>query len=182
MSGQADSNPLAFRPPLGPDACFEAHRGRVYRWAAVHGLEHHQRLDIVQETFARLVASAPTFPHAAAQVAWLRRVASNACVDAIRRPRPTSLSSAREPASFIRDPLDVGEDARALAAVLPELSPMQREVLLAKCVDEQTFAQIAAELGIAIPTAKTHYLRALESLRAKLDPPPSITPRAGSIA
>ena len=45
---------------------------------------------------------------------------------------------------------------------------MQRSVLTAKVHDDLTFAQIAAEHGLAVPTVKTHYLRALRTLRARL--------------
>jgi DNA-directed RNA polymerase specialized sigma24 family protein len=48
------------------------------------------------------------------------------------------------------------------------LSEQQRLVLLGKCVDGMTFSQVAAGLSIAVPTAKTHYLRALEAVRRRL--------------
>jgi RNA polymerase sigma-70 factor (ECF subfamily) len=162
---------LTLRPASGPDACFLAHRGRVYRWAAAHGLDHHQRLDVIQETFARLLASHPHFPHEASQVAWLRRVASNLAVDHHRRRRTGSLSpDAAALAEVVRDP-GLREDAQRLGASLARLTEMQRLVLLAKCVDGETFATIATHLGITIPTAKTHYVRALESLRAAIAQP-----------
>jgi len=51
---------------------------------------------------------------------------------------------------------------------LSELTDMQRDVLLAKVLEEAAFREIAAQLDIAIPTVKTHYLRALRQMRDKL--------------
>lgn len=175
------SNPdLASLPPSGPADCFALHRGRVYRWAAAHGLHHHQRLDVTQETFARLVAASPRFSCEAAQLAWLRRVASNLSIDHLRQTQrrrtvhaTTHIPAPRHDHSLIDELLGAGNaasPAHALGQALASLSEMQRLVLLAKCVDSCTFAQIAAQLGIAIPTAKTHYLRGLQSLRSHLLP------------
>jgi DNA-directed RNA polymerase specialized sigma24 family protein len=36
--------------------------------------------------------------------------------------------------------------------------------------DEMTFAEIAAELSVAISTVKTHYLRAVQAVRDRLRP------------
>ena len=41
-------------------------------------------------------------------------------------------------------------------------------MLIAKVYDGLTFAQIAAELKLAVPTVKTHYLRALSAVRDRL--------------
>ncbi len=62
-------------------------------------------------------------------------------------------------------------EARArIREALVELSEQQRLVLMGKCYDGMTFRQIAGELGIAIPTAKTHYLRGLSAVRDRLKP------------
>ncbi len=45
---------------------------------------------------------------------------------------------------------------------------MQRLVVIAKTVESLTFARIAADLEVSIPTAKTHYRRAIDTLRARL--------------
>ena len=55
-----------------------------------------------------------------------------------------------------------------IADAVETLSEMQQSVLFAKVYDGLTFARIAAELEIAVPTVKTHYLRALCSLRDRL--------------
>ncbi len=41
-------------------------------------------------------------------------------------------------------------------------------VVVAKVYDGHTFAQIAGQMDLAVPTVKSHYLRALRKLRTKL--------------
>lgn len=153
------------RTALRPDESFIAHRARVYRWAGAHGLNHDGCLDVVQETFARLLRSAPAFVNEAAQLAWLRRVAVNLAVDSARARRGhAGLRLVHHPDSGPA----LGEEARAaLREAMTGLSEMQRLVLVMKTVDAASFAEIARELEIGIPTAKTHYLRALEAIRRR---------------
>ena len=56
----------------------------------------------------------------------------------------------------------------ALSEALGTLSDGQRAVLTAKVQDGRTFSEIADEMRIAVPTAKTHYLRALRTMRDRL--------------
>ncbi|MBX3358043.1 MAG: sigma-70 family RNA polymerase sigma factor [Phycisphaeraceae bacterium] len=154
--------------PLDHEACFLAHRGTVYRWATALGVDHHGALECVQETFFRLVRTNPRFPSAAAQTAWLRRVCANIAADRGRaRTRgPRHLGAVAEPADE-RGGRD-HEAESAVAQAVDRLSEMQRLVLLCKVCDQMTFAQVAEELQIAVPTAKTHYIRALDAVRAQM--------------
>jgi len=147
---------------------FDAHRALVYRWALAHGLRHDAALDVVQETFSRMLLARPQCPCEAAQVAWLRRTASNLAVD-FRR-------SARSRERTLHDP-EVGHSSAApsidehrarLAAAMASLSELQRLVVLAKTVEGATFKQIGEDLDIAVPTAKTHFARALAALRLSM--------------
>lgn len=149
--------PLSPARPVGE--LFTAYRALVYRWACAHGLRHDGALDVTQETFARMLASSPRCPTEASQVAWLRRTASNLSIDTRRVSRPRSL--AVEPLHRDAPYAEPGQLALSMRA----LTEPQRLVLLAKAVEGLTFSQAAAALEIGIPTAKTHYARALRTLR-----------------
>jgi DNA-directed RNA polymerase specialized sigma24 family protein len=41
-------------------------------------------------------------------------------------------------------------------------------VLIAKVYDQETFAEIAESMDLAVPTVKTHYVRALRAMRRSL--------------
>ncbi|MBX3388659.1 MAG: sigma-70 family RNA polymerase sigma factor [Phycisphaeraceae bacterium] len=160
------SAPAVAEAPLPPARCAEKDRPLVLAWARAHGIRGDRCDDVAQEAFLRLVNSSAVFPCRAAQVAWLRRVTSNLCVDFLRLTRPLDLSSElaapRSSASISPD------ERRALTTAIQALTEMQRLVLVAKAVEELTFAALADELGISIPTAKTHYRRAIEALRLRL--------------
>ena len=159
------------------EACFRAHRGRVYRWAYGLCARHDEALDVVQEVFLRMLRQPPTLPSLPATVAWLRRVTARVVIDRWRAE--SSRGQARQryvaPETEEQTP-EQRELVEQLRAALESLSEQQRLVLIAKTYDQLTFAQIAAELGIAVPTTKTHYLRALAAVRQQL----RLDVRAGS--
>ena len=148
---------------------FEAHRARVYRWAYAMCGRHEDALDVVQEVFLRMLRQPPELPSIAAAVAWLRPVTSRIVIDRWRAE--SSRDAARRecvPRVVTEESVESRELAERLRAAIATLSEQQRLVLMAKTYDRITFQQIADELGIAVPTAKTHYLRALSAVRARL--------------
>jgi RNA polymerase sigma-70 factor (ECF subfamily) len=158
---------------MRPDvaACFETHRARVYRWAHALCGRHEDALDIVQEVFLRMWRKPPKLAGEPATVAWLRQVTSRVVIDRWRSQaaRVTAQPYADVSRASGDEPLETRELTDRLRAAIEGLSEQQRLVLIAKTYDRMTFRQIADELGIAVPTAKTHYLRALSAVRARLE-------------
>ena len=152
------------------DAVFEAYRNEVYGWAYRLLGRHHDALDVAQDVFLKWVDqcrdSPPRNPRA-----WLRQVTIRRAIDvqrsaANRRVRETSTRASIvhfDAAAASRDEL-----RQVISEAMGALSEMQRNVLVAKVFEGLTFARIAAELEIAVPTAKTHYLRAIVTLRDRL--------------
>lgn len=150
---------------------FEQYTQDVYGWAYRLLGRHHDALDVVQDVFlkwdAQCERSSPRQPRG-----WLRRVTLNRAIDLQRRRRfdqaePAELAEAtvRSDAGAVLDRSALRDD---VGAALDGLSDAQRSVLVAKVYDEMTFAQIAGELGLAVSTVKTHYLRALRAVRDRL--------------
>jgi len=154
---------------LDVQAVFQAQRACVYRWAYALCRRHDEALDVVQDVFLGLLRSKPALDSDGAVRAWLRRATMNAAIDRWRRATRRCAVGTNPAAVGVADisPERREEDAQVRAAIAA-LSPAQRTVLLCRLCDEMTFRQIAEELGIAIPTAKTHYLRALEEVRRRL--------------
>lgn len=160
------SAPEAAEAPLPAAHSAERDRPLVLAWARAHGIQGDRCDDVAQEVFLRLIKSSAAFPCRAAQVAWLRRVTSNLCVDLLRQTQPLNASFERSaPGSSASI---TPEERRVLTTAIQSLTEMQRLVLVAKAVEEVTFASLADDLGISIPTAKTHYRRAIEALRVRL--------------
>jgi RNA polymerase sigma-70 factor (ECF subfamily) len=156
--------------PTDPGAVFEQHRQEVYGWAYRLLGRHHDALDAAQDVFLRWLAQSrrvqPDSPRG-----WLRQVTINRAIDLLRRRRETrgaleiAATHAAEPEP---DSIEQAELRGDIAVAIEGLTDAQRNVLIAKVYDRMTFAQIAAELSIAVPTAKTHYLRALQVVRDRL--------------
>lgn len=156
--------------------CYKTHAARVYRWA--HGFCgcHAEAADVVQDVFSRAVRKPPLLASGYAAIGWLRRATESVIIDRWRaaeaRPRLVREDGANAPADHVTDATTAmtPEARAAIRSALLHLSEQQRLVLMAKFYEGLTFAEIAAELGVSVSTAKTHYIRALETLRPCLRP------------
>lgn len=157
-------------PSADANAAFDRYREEVYTWAYRILGRHHDALDVAQDVFLRWVRNRPQ-GGADSPRGWLRRVTMNRAVDLIRsrKSAPGALSSATELSARAQgDALETMELRATIAAALDRLSEMQRSVLIAKVYDGLTFAEIAVDHQLAVPTVKTHYLRAVSAMRDRL--------------
>ena len=151
------------------EAQFHAHRARVYRWAYALCARHEDARDVVQEVFLRMLKRPPQLRNVPAAIAWLRQVTARVVIDHWRAESTRSTARHRYVApTGSEETAETRELTGRLRAAIEGLSEQQRLVLMAKTYDHLTFGRIAEELGIAVPTAKTHYLRALTAVRERL--------------
>jgi RNA polymerase sigma factor (sigma-70 family) len=120
--------------------------------------------DVAAETFIRTLvrwAKVRDLPH---RDAWILRVATNLCIDHLRRRRRDRrlLEQAAPPPHADLDPALRLDLVRALAA----LPKRQREVVVLRHVAGLGEAEVADAMGVSINTVKTHGARALAQLRA----------------
>lgn len=150
---------------------FERHRLQVYRWALRMLGGHDDAMDVTQDVSLRwLIQCRRTQPDHAQS--WLRRVTINRATDRVRQKASSPPLAERDPEMLAADRSDdlveQHELRVRLATAMEQLSDMQRQVLVAHVWDGLTFARIAADLGIAVPTAKTHYIRALSAVKEQM--------------
>lgn len=140
---------------------------QIYGWAYRLLQNHHDALDATQEVLLRWIAAGQRASH---RRAWLRRTTFNHCIDLLRIRRRRSITSdAVEPADHDAQNAPARDELQqAIADSLHRLTEQQRTVIIAKVYDRQTFAEIAADMGLATSTIKTHYVRALAALRDPL--------------
>jgi RNA polymerase sigma-70 factor (ECF subfamily) len=120
----------------------------------------------VAERIRRYDADRPFAP-------WLLTVARNLALDQLRRRQPLSLEEVDEPLapSEATDPLEHAMARQSTSRVeqaLSGLRPLDREVLSLRFEDELELPELAATLGVPVPTAKARLYRALERLRGTL--------------
>jgi RNA polymerase sigma-70 factor (TIGR02960 family) len=157
--------------------------------------------DAVQETFLRAWSSRGSFDGSSAFRAWLYRIATNVCLDAIRRvnrrPKARMLSSLGEVPWLqpypdrLLDEITSGEEGPEAVAIAREtielaflaaiqlLPPRQRAVLIFRDVLDFSAAETAAQLDISVAAANSALQRARSTLAANrphgriVAPPPT---------
>ncbi len=132
--------------------------------------------DAVQETYTRAWRSRETYRRNVSFRAWLYRIATNACLDAIERSRR---SPAREPAispfpdDETADDPAAGPEARydahesislAFATVLQVLPPRQRAVLILRDVLSWQAAEVAELLDLSAGAVNSALHRARQTM------------------
>jgi RNA polymerase sigma-70 factor (ECF subfamily) len=139
--------------------------------------------DAVQETLARAWSSRHTFQRAISFRAWLYRIATNACLDAIERRRRGGAAQSIGVGPFpddILDETDAGPEARydahesislAFLTALQLLPPRQRAVLILRDVLSWHAAEVAELLELSVPAVTSTLHRARTTVASHYRPP-----------
>lgn len=149
-------------------------RGLYERFApVVHGCllaqVHPQEVDdLLQDTFARALASLSTLREAAAFPGWILRIARNLAASAHRRP-PASDEGLSELATTAAGPEAIAA-AHGLLRVVSRLPVKLREVLILRLVEGLSGPEIAELTGLTHGTVRVYLHEGMHRLRAQLDP------------
>jgi RNA polymerase sigma-70 factor (TIGR02960 family) len=190
--GTSDQDAVARAARAGDETAFAALAERHRRELHVHCYRmmasFDEAEDLVQETFLRACRPRGTFEGGPAFRAWLYKIATNACLDAIRRRsrRVPSLSSFAElpwlqpyPDRLLDEvaPSDAEPDAVVVAretieltflAVIQLLPPRQRAVLILRDVLDWSAAETAELLETSVAATNSALQRARATLRDEL--------------
>jgi RNA polymerase sigma-70 factor, ECF subfamily len=149
----------------------------------------HEAEDLVQETYLKAWRARDRFDGRSSVRTWLYRIATNACLDALKaRPRralPVDLGP-EEPAHWLEPIPDTvlneaqaGPEAALVAkegvelaflAALQHLPPRQRAVLILRDVLDWPAAQTATLLDMTVPAVNSALQRAKARMPAPLQP------------
>jgi RNA polymerase sigma factor (sigma-70 family) len=125
--------------------------------------------DVTQEAMLRLWRAAPDWEDRAALGTWLYRVASNLCIDRLRRRRPTAelpeLADDRPGASVA---LEARDRAAALEAAMARLPDRQRLAVLLRHFEDRSNPEIAVVLEVSVEAVESLLARARRALAADL--------------
>jgi len=139
--------------------------------------------DAAQEAFTRAYASLESYDLEQAFTPWVLRIARNHCLDLLRRRIParsrveldadTGDGTHRELADTTTeaadDTLQRAETHRALEKAVAALPPNYREVVHLFHVEQLSYKEIAATMGIPLGTVMTWLHRARAQLRTLLE-------------
>lgn len=164
------------------DALLRRHHHRI--WAVCRRLAGNDAdaADATQEALLLLVRRIGTFDGRSRFTTWAHRVATNACLDELRRRRRrpvASLDDEHEPpaAEPGRPGLDTAvSDRLAIDAALQQLPADHRAVIVLRDVAGHDYAEIAEILGIPPGTVRSRIARGrrrLADLLGVSDPSPA---------
>lgn len=128
--------------------------------------------DVTQETMLRLWRMAPDWREEGASLAtWLYRVASNLCIDRLRRRREIATDAVPEvvdAAAPVADRLQDGARSRALGAALARLPERQRIAVVLRHLEDRGNPEIAMVLDTSVEAVESLLARARRALAADL--------------
>ncbi|HEX6569627.1 MAG TPA: RNA polymerase subunit sigma-70 [Acidimicrobiales bacterium] len=187
-AGAAEHDDLVAAAVAGDESAFAALVERHRRELHVHCYRmlgsFDEAEDLVQETFLRAWRRRDSFEGSEWFRAWLYRIATNACLDALRRssrrvrtnasfaevpwlqPYPDRLLDEVAPSDDEPDAVVVRRETIELAflAALQMLPPRQRAVLIARDVLGWAAAETASLLDMTVPAANSALQRARATL------------------
>jgi RNA polymerase sigma-70 factor (ECF subfamily) len=127
--------------------------------------------DRAQDAFVRAYQRLETFDVERPFGPWIRRVATNVCLNDLNRAGPFTAPLEEEFGEYsvasLGQPekeLQRAETAESVQAALSGLPPHYRAVIELRHYQELSYAEIAAALGLTMSEVKTHLYRARKAL------------------
>lgn len=150
-------------------ALVQAHQRSVYSLALRMLGARDLAEDLTQDVFMQMNGNLRTIESNKHLGFWLRQVTTNRAIDQLRRRSRVEMTSL-DNESQLFGVEDDGDPLlqRHLRALLSDLSPQARAVLLLRFQEDLDPTDIARTLDMPINTVKSHLKRSLESMREKI--------------
>lgn len=157
------------------------YRRKLYGMIRVIIRNEDDAWDLVQDTLLKAYRALPRYKPEYSFEKWLFKIASNTCIDYLRRQRfaPDTLDigdDEERPAMHHADPsiptpdevLFRQERCALVRAAIESLPQQYRQVIEMRHFEELEYTEIAARLGLPLGTIKAHLFRARQMLLKKL--------------
>jgi RNA polymerase sigma-70 factor (ECF subfamily) len=165
-----DGHPEAF------DALVACYQRGIYNLAYRMLGNPEDAADMTQETFVRAYSRLDTFDPARSFLTWIRRIATNLCIDHLRRRGTPDVSLEErieagaqhadgDAAASPSRALEMSEDAQRVLAAVQRLPERQRAVLVLRYIENLKIDEIARTLRMPVGTVKTMLFRGRQAVR-----------------
>ena len=137
--------------------------------------------DLTQDTFIKAYNALKSFQFGYSFSSWIYKIASNTCIDFLRKKRLAEVSLSQksnsdeeyeieiEDKSFLPDMRVLTEErSRALQQAIEKLPDNYREIIKLRHETEMDYADIAEKLNLPLGTVKAHLFRARKQLFEQL--------------
>lgn len=139
--------------------------------------------DVVQDTFLRVYKNLERFDETHKFSTWIYRIATNLCIDRLRKRKPTySLDAESQDYEGLdgysmipsdnRTPeleLILSDTQRIIHQAMESLPPKYKSVMMLRYIQDLSLQEIGDILGVPVTTIKTRVHRGREFLRKKLE-------------
>lgn len=153
------------------ECLFAKYRDRVYAIAYRVLGNAGDALDVTQESFALLFRKLASFRGGSLFSTWLFRIVVNCSIDFRRKSAPSRLSrltvvddaaaaAVVDESPGPRDRAVASEVSRQVQAAMGELSPKLRAILALRYLEDMSYEELAATLGLSLGTVKSRLARA----------------------
>lgn len=170
---------LILRCQQGDEAAFEdlirLHEKKVYTLCRRMCRSEDDALEAAQDAFLAVWRGIGSFRADAAFSTWLYRLATNACLDLLRRERrhgdlaslddEEALTEPADPAPLPEEALERAETQRMVREALLALPDDYREILLLRETEQLSYTEIAEVTGLELGTVKSRINRARQALK-----------------
>lgn len=142
----------------------------MYAFSVSLTKDHQQALDLMQDTYIKILSAAHLYRPMGKPLAWMFTIAKNLHhSNTVKEKRsiplePTEIADDKR-FSYVSDP----EDRIVLEGVLKLLSQEEREIVMLYAVSGLKHKEIAEVLGLNLSTTLSKYHRALKKLRKYLE-------------
>lgn len=178
-----DEKSLIQRAGAGDEQAFEqlviAYEKPIYNLALRMTGSRDDAFDLTQETFLKAWHAISLFQFDSKFITWLCRIATNTCIDFLRKERRRQTISLTamddmdevyeiEVADGSLDPAGILEktmDQEAVCAALQQLPPEYRAALSMHVIEDMRYEDIAEALNVKTGTVKSRIFRARERIR-----------------
>lgn len=142
----------------------------MYAYALSLTKDHQLALDLIQDTYVKILSSSHLYRPMGKPLAWMFTIAKNLHYSNIKKEKRITVMepghiAADKRFSYITDI----EDRLVLEAVLSRLSEEEREIVMLYAVSGMKHREIAEGLGLKLSTSLSKYNRALKKLRVYLE-------------
>ena len=131
---------------------------------------HDETLDLMQETYLKIMSSAHLYKPMGKPLAWMFTIAKNLYLSKIRKDKRIINLETKEiedstKFSYVTD----NEDRIVLQTALDVLSEEERQIVILYAVSGLKHKEIAENIGLKLSTTLSKYHRALKKIREHLE-------------
>ncbi len=147
---------------------YEKYKNMLFPVCLRYARDRSEAQDLLQDAFLKIFRDLDQYRGEGAFEGWLRKVTVRTALMALRKKHPTRNALALEdiPQNTQITLPDEGDfDAKIILKMVQNLPDGYRTVFNLRCVEEYSYEEIAAELGIAESSVRSQYTRACRQLR-----------------